>query len=88
MKKTLIIAHSNFRKSKGQMISIAALMLIVGMMLNLWLILQMDYTKNFERQHDRLNAEHVTLAVNAGSMEAYEILHIVKFLTEFFLTVR
>lgn len=72
MKKALIIAHSNFRKSKGQMISIAALMLIVGMMLNLWLILQLDYAKNFERQHDRLNAEHVVLAVNAGSVEAYE----------------
>ncbi|MDE6024193.1 MAG: FtsX-like permease family protein [Lachnospiraceae bacterium] len=75
MKKALIIAHSNFRKSKGQMISIAALMLIVGMMLNLWLILQLDYAKNFERQHDRLNAGHVMLAVNAGSMEAFEKMH-------------
>lgn len=62
-----MIARSNFRKSKGQMISIAAIMLIVGMMLNLWLILQFDYKKNFDRNHDKLNAEHVMLAVSVNS---------------------
>lgn len=74
MKKAFLIARSNFRKSKGQVISIAALMLIVGMMLNLWLILQMDYKKNFERHHDRLNAEHVAMCVNIGSMNESEKL--------------
>lgn len=74
MKKAFLIARSNFHKSKGQVISIAALMLIVGMMLNLWLILQMDYKKNFERHHDRLNAEHVAMCVNIGSMNEAEKL--------------
>lgn len=75
MKKAFLIARSNFRKSKGQVISIAALMLIVGMMLNLWLILQMDYKKNFARHHERLNAEHVAMCVNVGGVNEYEKLY-------------
>lgn len=43
-------------------------------MLNLYLMLSMDYKANFDRYHDRLNAEHVTLAVGSDSEETREIL--------------
>ena len=64
MRKLFIIARSNMRKAKGQTVAIVVLILIAAIMLNLWLMLSMDYRKNFDRYHDTLNAEHVTLAVN------------------------
>lgn len=64
MRKLFIIARSNMRKAKGQTVAIVVLILIAALMLNLWLMLSMDYRKNFERYHDKLNAEHVTLAVD------------------------
>lgn len=64
MRKLLYIARSNMRKAKGQTVAIVVLVLIAAMLLNLWLMLSMDYRKNFERYHDKLNAEHVTLSVD------------------------
>ena len=37
------------------------------MMLNLWLMLTMDYKANFDRCHDKLNAEHVTMTVDGDT---------------------
>lgn len=64
MKKGFLLACSNIRRSKNQTAAIAVLVLLSSLMLNIWLILAMDYKQNFDRYHDRLNAEHVTLAVD------------------------
>ncbi len=69
MKKSFLIARSNIRKSKGQTVAIIVLILLGAMMLNLWLMLSMDYKANFERCHDKLNAEHVTLSVDSDTDE-------------------
>lgn len=66
MRKLFIIARSNMRKAKGQTVAIVALILLAAMLLNLWLMLSMDYKANFERYHDKLNAEHVTVAVDGA----------------------
>ena len=63
MRKLFFIACANMRKAKGQTAAIAALILLASLMLNLWLMLSIDYRANFDRYHDKLNAEHVTLAV-------------------------
>lgn len=36
-------------------------------MLNLWLMLSLDYKANFDRYHDKLHAEQVTLSVDGGT---------------------
>lgn len=64
MKKSFLIARSNIRKAKGQTIAIIVLILLAALMLNLWLMLSMDYKANFDRNHEKLNAEHVTLSVD------------------------
>lgn len=64
MKKYFLILGSNLRKAKGQTSAIIALILLAAFMLNLWLMLSMDYKANFDRYHDKLNAEHVTLVLN------------------------
>lgn len=64
MRKLFLIARSNMRKAKGQTVAIIVLILIASILLNLWLMLSMDYKANFDRYHDKLNAEHVTLAVD------------------------
>ncbi len=74
MRKCFLIARSNIRKSKGQTVAIIVLILLGAMMLNLWLMLSMDYQANFARYHDKLNAEHVTLAVGSDSDEVREFL--------------
>lgn len=66
MRKGVLLARSNLQKSKGQTAAILILMLLAVSMLQLWLMLSMDYRQNFERCHDRLNAEHVTLAADGG----------------------
>ncbi len=66
MEKWILIARSNFRRAKGQTAAIALLVLLAAFMLNLWLMLSMDYKQNFDRYHDKLHAEHVTLALNDG----------------------
>lgn len=67
MKNGFLLARSNLRAAKGQTASIAVLILLAALMLNLWLMLSMDYKQNFDRCHDWLNAEHVTLAVDSHS---------------------
>lgn len=74
MRKLFLIARSNMRKAKGQTVAIVVLILIAALMLNLWLMLSMDYKANFDRCHDKLNAEHVTLAVDDATDEMWEFL--------------
>jgi len=74
MRKSFLIARSNIRKDKGQAAAILILMLLAACMLNLWLMLSMDYKANFDRYHDRLNAEHVTLSVDGDTDEVREFL--------------
>ncbi len=74
MRKLLIIARSNMRNAKGQTVAIISLILLAAMLLNLWLMLSMDYKANFLRYHDKLNAEHVTLAVDDADGTVYGFL--------------
>ncbi len=69
MKRSFLIVRSNIRKSKGQTAAIIILILIAAFMFNLWLMLSLDYKSNFDRYHDKLNAEHVTLAVDSNTDE-------------------
>ena len=62
------------RKAKGQTAAIVVLILLAALMLNLWLMLSMDYKANFERYHKKLNAEHVTLAVDGDADETRKFL--------------
>lgn len=63
MKKSVLFACSNIRRSKGQTAAVAVLALLAAVMLNLWLMLAMDYKQNFDRCHDRLNAEHAIVVM-------------------------
>ena len=74
MRKLFLIVRSNTRKSKGQTAAIIVLILLTSMLLNLWLMLSMDYRANFDRYHDKLNAEHVTLAVDGNTDEVQNFL--------------
>ncbi|MDE5896383.1 MAG: ABC transporter permease, partial [Clostridia bacterium] len=74
MRKLFLIARSNMRKAKGQTVAIVVLILLSAILLNLWLMLSMDYKANFDRYHDKLNAEHVTLAVDDADGTVYEFL--------------
>lgn len=74
MRKSILLARANLRKGRGQAAAIIVLVLLAAAMLNLWLILSLDYKQNFERYHDRLNAEHVTLAVGGDSKEMRDFL--------------
>ncbi len=69
-----MIVRSNLRKAKGQTLAIIVLILLAALMLNLWLMLSMDYRVNFDRYHDKLNAEHVTLSVDGDTDEVREFL--------------
>lgn len=89
MRKSYLLARSNLRRAKGQTTAIIVLIFLAALMLNLWLMLSMDYRRNFERCHDRLNAEHVTMAVDGDTNEMREfiteILKEDKRTSEFFL---
>lgn len=61
MNRHLLLARSNIRAAKGQTAAIIVLVLLASIMMNLWLMLSMDYKKNFDRHHDKLNDGHVTL---------------------------
>lgn len=65
MSKSSILARSNIRKAKGQTVAIIVLVLLASVMMNLWLMLGIDYKANFKRTHDRLNDGHVTLSFGA-----------------------
>ncbi len=62
------------RKAKGQTVAIVVLILLAAMLFNLWLMLSMDYKANFDRYHDKLNAEHVTITVDDGDGGVKEFL--------------
>lgn len=74
LNKLFLIARSNMRKAKGQTMAIVVLILLAAMLLNLWLMLSMDYKANFDRYHDKLNAEHVTLAVDDSDGKVKDVL--------------
>lgn len=74
MKKFVLLAGANLRKAKGQTTAIVALILLAALMLNLWLMLSLDYKQNFDRCHERLHAEHVTLAVDGDSVQLRDFL--------------
>ncbi len=65
---------SNLRRSRGQTFSVAVLILLAAAMLNMWLMLAMDYRQNFDRCHDRLHGEHVTLAMDSEPGEVRSFL--------------
>ena len=75
MRKLFLIARSNMRKAKGQTAAIIVLILLSALLLNLWLMLSMDYKANFLRYHDKLNAEHVTLVVEDEEGEVKTFLN-------------
>lgn len=74
MNKLFLIARSNMRKAKGQTMAIVVLILLAAMLLNLWLMLSMDYKANFDRYHDKLNDGHVTLAVDDNDGKVKDVL--------------
>ncbi len=74
MRKLLLIARSNMRKAKGQTVAIVVLILLAAMLLNLWLMLSLDYKANFNRYHDKLNDGHVTLSVSGDNKEMRSFL--------------
>lgn len=74
MRKSLLLAKSNLRRGRAQTVSIFMLVLLASMLLNIWLMLTFDYKKNFERCHDRLNAEHVTMLLDNASDELHSYL--------------
>jgi len=74
MRKSFLIARSNIRKAKGQAAAILILMLLAALMFNLWLMLSMDYKANFDRYHEKLNAQHVSLSLDGDTDEVREFL--------------
>lgn len=74
MKKCFLLARANLRRAKGETASIVVLMLLAACMLNLWLMLSLDYKQNFDRYHDKLNAEHVTLVADGEGEEFRDFL--------------
>ncbi len=74
MKKYFLIAHSNIRKVKWQTTATVVLVFLAAFMLNLWLMLSMDYKRNFERYHDKLNSSHITLSIRSSSPEVKQFV--------------
>lgn len=62
------------KKAKGQTVAIVVLILLASLMLNLWLMLSMDYKQNFDRYHNKLNAEHVTVTVDDADGDVSDFL--------------
>lgn len=74
MQKNFLIARCNLCKSKGQTVAIVILMFMAAAMLNLWLMLSTDYKQNFDRYHDKLNAGHITLAVDSCDTNVWNFI--------------
>lgn len=70
MCKYFLLARSYLRRTRGQSAALLLLILLAAAMLHLWLMLALDYKQNFDRQHDRLNAQHVTLALDSTDEDA------------------
>ncbi len=73
MGKNLFLIRANLRKAKGQTVAEFVLILLAAGMVNLWLMLSLDYRQNFVRCHGRLHGEHVTACVegSARGMQEY-----------------
>lgn len=63
MGKINILTKSNLKTSKGASICVGVLLFVASLLLNLSLILFMDYRSNFFVLHDQANAEHVCVHV-------------------------
>ena len=74
MEKSFLLAKANLRKTKGQTTAIIILILLAASMLNLWLMLSMDYKQSFDRYHKKLNAQHVTLVIDRNNQKMREFL--------------
>lgn len=74
MRKYFLLAHSYLHKTRGQSAALFILIFLAAAMLHLWLILALDYKQNFDRQHERLNAQHVTLTLDSTDEEARHFL--------------
>ncbi len=72
--KSFLLARSNMHKAKGQTITFVVLIFLAALMLNLWLMLSLDYKQNFVRSHDRLNAEHVALVADGDGADIKHFL--------------
>lgn len=70
MRKSILLAKSNLHRAKGQTIAIVGLILFASFMLNLWLMLSLDYKQNFVRCHKKLNGEHVTMVLTKERAKA------------------
>lgn len=73
-KRTRLLVRSNFRKAKGQIAAIIVLMLLSSAMMNLWLMLSMDYEKNFDDAHDRLHDGHFVITAATDEQEFRDYL--------------
>lgn len=74
MEKALLIALSGLRKTKRQTAAIAVLIFLASLMLNIWLMLSMDYKQNFDRYHEKLNEGHVILATIGNRAGIWDFL--------------
>ena len=74
MRKYFLIARSNIRRAKWQAIATVVLVFFAALMLNLWLMLSMDYKRNIDRYHNKLNAGHITLSLRGGSPKYKEFI--------------
>ncbi len=74
MRRSFLIAASRFHRAKGQNFAVVVLILLAACMLQLWLMLAMDYKQNFDRCHERLHGEDVLLAVDDDTAELSEYL--------------
>lgn len=72
--KSILLARANIRRAKGQTAAIIMLVLLSSLMMNLWLMLSMDYRKNFDRCHDRLNDGHINLSAYVADDEFKEFI--------------
>lgn len=90
MLRNLLLIKSGLRRAKGQTAAIAALVLSAALMLNIWLMLAMDYKQNFERCHERLNGEHAAFVLgdSSGSMKDFlsDILQNDTSVTEYYMS--
>ncbi|MCI8484740.1 MAG: FtsX-like permease family protein [Lachnospiraceae bacterium] len=68
MTEKMLLIRGNLHRTKGQVIAEILLILLAAGMMNLWLMLSLDYRQNFDRVHKKLNGEHVTLCI-AGAEE-------------------
>ena len=74
LQKSMLLARANLRRSKGQAVAIVVLIVLASMLLNLWLMLAFDYKQNFDRLHEKLNAEHVTVLLGSRRKELKDFL--------------